>query len=260
MQYDRLKTRIFLVFITLSFLACVPQKRISYVQSDPDKSPAQMVYRGVQVDDAIRPGDEIFLKITSADEEAQNLNLDGQRGVNDPTFQSYTVDDDGTAKFPYIGKIRLTGLTLTQASDSIESALSQFLYMPNVYLRFVNTKLTVLGEVARPGVYMFNYKDVNVFEALGYAGDITQFGNRREVLIIREDGVRRRKIFVDLTDEKLLESEYFILKSGDVIFIEPLKRKIWGIDEVPYNLITTLITTSIFVYTFYINTLNTDNE
>lgn len=259
MRIDRLKV-LYLLVIILSFsgvTSCVPVKRISYVQSDENKLPSQMVYRGVQVDNTIRPGDEVFVRISSADQEAQNLDLaQGGGGVNDPTFQSYSVNENGAIKFPYIGRIQISGLTLEQASDSIENSLSEYLYIPNVYMRFVNTKLTVLGEVNRPGVYMFNYKNVTIFEALGYAGDISQFGNRREVLIIRQDGVKRRKIFIDVTNENLLESEYYTLKSGDIIFIEPLRRKVWGIEQVPYNLITTLISTSILIYTFYNNTLN----
>lgn len=263
MRIDKIKLLYAFVIIMVfsGITSCVPQKRISYVQSDEKKLPSQMIYRGVQVDEAIRPGDEVFVRITSADQEAQALNLapQGGGGINDPTFQSYPVNEDGTIKFPYIGRVAISGLTLEQASDSIESALSEYLFMPNVYMRFVNTMLTVLGEVNMPGVYMFNYKNVNIFEAIGYAGDISQFGNRREVLIIRQDGVKKRKIFIDVTDDSLLESEYFTLKSGDIIFVEPLGRKVWGIDQVPYNLITTLISTSILIYTFYNNTLNTNN-
>jgi polysaccharide biosynthesis/export protein len=128
--------------------------------------------------------------------------------------------------------------------------------MPSVFMRFMNTKVTVLGDVGRPGVYMFDYKNINILQAIGYAGDVGIFGNRRNVLIIREDGGKREKHYIDLTRGNLLESDWYNLKSGDIVFVEPLGRKKWGMATVPYNLILSLITTGLFVYTFVQNNVN----
>ncbi len=250
MRYN-FKRIIYLTVISLFTLSsCLPLKRLAYVQSEKDTDPSDMHYIGQQIDNIIRPGDELYIRITSADEERTSFNYQDQRQVYDPTLVSYTVSDDGTIKLPYIGRIILADITLEEASDKIEVALSEYLFIPSVYIRFVNTKITVLGEVRSPGVYMFNYKNINVLQAIAYANDITEFGNRRNVLIIREEGVRRFKQYVDLTSDDIFESEWYLIKSDDIIYVEPLKRKKFGMSTVPYNLIISVITTALVVLTF----------
>lgn len=241
---------IFATFFSLIFTSCVSLRETAYVQQEKPGDPSDIQYIGTQIDNIITPGDELYIRITSADEERTTFDYQDQARVTDPTLLSYTVSDDGTIKLPYIGRIIVSDITLEEASDKIEEALKQYLYIPSVYIRFINTKVTVLGEVRSPGVYMFNYKNINILQAIGYANEITEFGNRRNVLIIREEGVRRTRHFVDLTSDDLLESEWYLIKSDDIIYVEPLKRKKWGMATVPYNLILSVITTAIVVITF----------
>jgi polysaccharide biosynthesis/export protein len=240
----------YLIIFATFFSSCIPLERLAYVQSDRGTAPGDMQYTGQPLDYVISPGDELFVRITSADEERTVINYQDQGGRVDPTLLSYTVSEDGTIKLPYINRIHLAGLTLEEASDKMETALSQHLYIPSVFVRFINNKVTILGEVRNPGVYVFNYKNINILQAIGYANDITEFGNRRKVLIIREQGANRTKSFVDLTTDKLLESENYLIKSDDVIYVEPLRRKKFGMTTVPYNLILSIITTGLVVITF----------
>ncbi|HYW97142.1 MAG TPA: polysaccharide biosynthesis/export family protein [Bacteroidales bacterium] len=244
---------IFLAGILIS--SCVPVKRISYVQSKDnltDSEVEKLYFVGVPQDNLIRPGDELYIRISSADENPTNL-TEGRQYFADPSLLSHTVDPEGTIKLPYIGRFHITDLTLGQASDSIENALSQYLYYPAVFIKFVNNKITVLGDVNRPGVYLFNYKNVNILQALGYANDIGTYGNRKRVLLIREEGVVKTKHYLDVTNDKLFESPWYLLKSNDIIYVEPLKRKKWDMNTVPYNLILSVISTGIVILTF-INT------
>ena len=242
---------VLIVLILLIFSSCVPVSRMAYVQSDADLPLSQMIFTGQQVDNTIRPGDEIYVRISSADEEPTALTQDVRLGVNDPSFMSYTVNEDGTIRLPYIGRINLYNLTLEQASEKVEAALGQFLFLPNVYMRFINTRVAVLGEVNNPGLYLFDYKNINMFQALGFAGDISEFGNRRKVLLIREDGATKSKHFLDLTQDSFLESEFYNLQSGDIVYIEPLGRRIWGITTFPYSLPATIISTGLLIYTVF---------
>ncbi|MFO7978271.1 MAG: polysaccharide biosynthesis/export family protein [Bacteroidales bacterium] len=246
---SKLKSVLFFTFLIVSVSSCVPVSEMAYVQSPYGTSPEEMVYQAEPVDNVIRPGDEIYIRISSSDEAPTSFSGEWQRGIQDPTLMSYTLNEEGTIKLPYIGRVNLVDMTLDQASDTIENALSDYLFMPNVYMRFVNTKVTVLGEVNRPGVYVFNEKNINILQALGYANDVAEFGNRQKVLIIRQEGDRRIKQFIDLTDENLLESEWFTLKPDDIVYVRPLSRKRWGMTTVPYNLLLTVISTGIFVYT-----------
>ncbi len=251
---QKTKPIVIILLMIMAASSCIPVRRMSYVQSDRRQDPNEIMYTGQHIDDIIRPGDELYIRTTSADEESTIFSSRGQAGaVYDPSLLSYTVSEDGTIRLPYIGNIQLSNLTLEEAADSIEVNLSQYLFIPSVFIRFINTKVTVLGEVNSPGVYRFNYKNINILQAIGYANDITEFGNRRNVLIIREEGARKTKQHINLLSDDLLESEWYLIKSNDIIYVEPLKRKKWGMSTVPYNLILSVISTGIVLMTF-INT------
>ncbi|MCK5136604.1 MAG: polysaccharide biosynthesis/export family protein [Bacteroidales bacterium] len=247
------------VLITATLASCVPNKKILYVQDSREMLSQQnknMYFIDEPLDNSIRQGDELYIKVSSADETQTNFNQSRQETVQDPSVISYTVDDEGYIKLPYINRVKLSGLTLVQASDHIEEELAQYLLYPSVFIRFVNNKVTILGEVNRPGVYVFNYKSVNILQAIGYANDVATFGNRKNVLIIREEGEYRSKYEIDLTSDALLTSEYYMVKSNDIIYVEPLKSKKWGMDTFPYDLLLSMASLTIVVLTFMVTYLN----
>lgn len=251
----------FLVFgITLlTVFSCVPNRKVVYVQDKEGVDPQQvnnMYFISEPADNTIRPGDELYIRVSSADETQTNFNQNRQDFVQDPSLISYTVDVDGTIKLPYVNKIKLSGMSLVQASNHVEMELSLYLNNPSVFIRFVNNKVTILGEVSRPGVYVFNYKSINILQAIGYANDISTFGNRENVLIIREEGDSRSRNFVDLTSDNLLTSDYYMIKSNDIIYVEPLKSKKWGMDTFPYDLLLSIASLTIVIMTFMITYYN----
>lgn len=249
---------VLLILASIAF-SCVPNRKINYVQESRDMAVQQrenMYFIDEPMDNTIRQGDELYIQVTSADETQTNFNQNRYESVRDPSVISHTVDMNGYIKLPYINRVRVEGLTLGQASDYIEEELSQYLLNPSVFIRFVNNKVTILGEVNRPGVYVFNYKSVNILQAIGYANDIAIFGNRKHVLIVREEGDHRSRHFVDLTSDELLASEFYMIKSNDIIYVEPLKSKKWGLDTFPYDLLLSIASLTIVVLTFMINYLN----
>jgi len=252
--------KIGLIIISIVVLAsCVPNRKVVYVQDSDEMKVQQMdnmYFIDEPLDNLIRQGDELYIKVTSADESQTNFNQDRQTISRDPSLFSYTVDDEGAIKLPYVDKVKLSGLTLVEASDLIEEELSQYLLYPSVFIRFVNNKVTILGEVRSPGVYVFNYKNVNILQAIGYANDITTFGNREKVTIVREKGEYRSKYTVDLLSDELLTSKYYMVKSNDIIYVEPLKSKKWDMDTFPYDLLLSAASLTIVVLTFMITYLN----
>lgn len=254
-----LRNAFIVLMLATSLVSCVSNRKINYVQESREMVVQQrdnMYFIDEPVDNTIRQGDELYIQVTSADETQTSFNQDRRESVRDPSVISYTVDPNGTIKLPYIDKIKVEGLTLVEASDRIEEELSQYLLYPSVFIRFVNNKVTILGEVSRPGVYVFNYKSVNILQAIGYANDIGIFGNRKNVLIIRDEGDYRSRYFVDLTSDELLASEFYMVKSNDVIYVEPLRSKKWGMDTLPYNLLLNVASLAIVIMTFMINYLN----
>ncbi|MFH0758618.1 MAG: polysaccharide biosynthesis/export family protein [Bacteroidota bacterium] len=245
-------------FLVLSMGSCISNRKIVYVQDSKEMTAQQsdnMYFIDEPLDDIIRQGDELYIKVASADEIATNFNQD-RSYTTDPALLSYTVNEEGVIKLPYIGKVKLADLTLIEASDLIERELRQYLDSPSVFIRFVNNKVTILGEVNQPGVYVFNYKTVNIFQAIGYANDVATFGNRRNVTIVREEGEFRSKHTIDLTSDELLVSPFYIVKSNDIIYVEPLRQKKWDMATFPYDLLLSIASLSIVVLTFMVTYLN----
>jgi len=147
---------------------------------------------------------------------------------NMPQTSGYLVSQDGTIKFPVLGDIPAAGLTQKQLENSITHLLieKKLLFDPIVSARFLNFRVTVLGEVYHPGVITVPSEQISVLEAIGDAGDLTIYGLRDNVILIRQEGSNKFVTRLDLSSSKILQSPYYFLKSNDVIYVEPAKDKI----------------------------------
>ncbi len=138
----------------------------------------------------------------------------------------YLVDADGNIDMPLIGKIKVAGLSTSQAKDLIQKQLEKYLQQPSIRLYFENFKVTLLGEVAHPGVYTVTNEKLTLPEAIGLAGDLSIYGNRKEIMLIRE--VKGEKIYIpiDLTRRDVFYSPYYYLHSNDILYVPPVKDKV----------------------------------
>jgi len=139
---------------------------------------------------------------------------------------TYTVNENGNISFPILGEVHLAGLTRTEAIEKLRSDLGEYIKDPGVNINFNNFRISVLGEVARPGSFIMPTERVTVLEALGMAGDLTIRGVRENVLLIREIDGQKTMHRLDLTQQKTLNSPYYYLVQNDVIYVEPNKAQI----------------------------------
>ncbi len=238
------------LFIIVLTGSCVSHKKMVYLQDIDNKKAELKEFQVARtVTDKIQPGDELYINVTSSDERPTNFSVITDYAT-DVTLRSYTVDNEGFIRFPYLGQVNVLGKSIEEISDEIEKALGDYLLTPAVIVKFVNKNITVLGEVGSPGVYNFYDKNINLLQAIAYAGDITAFGNRRRIVLLREENGTITKNRIDLTDENLLLSDLYVIRSDDIIYIEPLKIKRWGFEEFPYTLVFTIINTSLILWTF----------
>ncbi|MBK9337674.1 MAG: polysaccharide biosynthesis/export family protein [Lewinellaceae bacterium] len=147
----------------------------------------------------------------------------GGGGITEP---QYLVDVEGYVNIPLAGKIAVVGLTTQQARDSISGRLSSYLKNPIINVRLSNFRFSVLGDVNKAGTYTVAYERVTVLEALGQAGDLGKYGNRENILVIRQTDGQRRYGRINLHDRNVFESPFFYLEQGDIIYVEPLKAKV----------------------------------
>ena len=193
----------------------------------------------------IQPDDILAVTVSSLSEESNvifnfpNINpltttyfpggTGGGQGRNQPL--GYLVTPKGNIDMPLVGSVRLTGLTLEQAADSIKVKLLNFLKEPTVNVRFLNHKFTVIGEVARPAVFNLLDDHTTLPEALGMAGDLTVYGLRKNVMLIRTTAEKREVVRIDLTSRDFFNSPYYYLRNNDVIYIDVSKGKVTYTDQ-----------------------------
>lgn len=137
--------------------------------------------------------------------------------------QGYLVDKDGFINFPVIGRIKLGGLTKEQARQKMVEEVSAYAKDPIINVRFQNFRITVVGEVRQPSTFTIPNEKINVIEALGMAGDMTNYGRRENVLVIREQEGERTMARLNLNNKEVFNSPYFYLKQNDVVYVEPLR-------------------------------------
>ena len=189
-------------------------------------------------DAKIMPKDLLCITVNTTDPKAATpFNLTVQTPLNaaltnisttaQPTMQQYLVNNKGEIDFPVIGRLAVGGLSKNEAEDLIRERLKPYLKeSPIVTVRMANYKISVLGEVARPGSFTIGNEKVNVLEALAMAGDMTIYGVRDNVKLIREDMNGKRKIInLNLNNAGIVTSPYYYLKQNDIIYVTPNKTK-----------------------------------
>jgi polysaccharide export outer membrane protein len=253
------KSILLLVISVLTFTSCIPLRDQIYVQ-DKEALYLEEEFANPKSDNVIKAFDELYIQVNSFDEQSINF-MDirsgslssGARSAADISLISYKVDESGFVELPILGKINLKGLKEEQAAELIRTELESYLNSPSVKVKFVNKRITVIGAVNNPGLYFYTQEYINVFEALGLAQDISLSGNRKNVVIIRENNNIVTKHRINLTDKNIFSSDYYYLSSNDIVYVEPHRRTVWGIETFPYALILSTISTFILVSNYIQN-------
>ena len=241
------KKSIAILMAAFTLASCQSYKRVPYLQSYEsltDKSYKEIVINEVNQQDTlydarIQPKDLLSITVNTTDPQAAApFNLTVQTSINaaqanstyvtsQPTLQQYLVNNEGEIDFPVIGKLKIGGLTKTAAEKLIREQLRPYLKeTPIVTVRMSNYKISVIGEVNRPGTFTINNEKVNLFEALAMAGDMTVYGIRSNVKLIREDNNGQRNIIsLNLNEQNILHSPYYYLQQNDILYVTPNKTK-----------------------------------
>ena len=222
----RLKQLFYCALATLMFTSCQSYKKVPYLQ---DAEVVLYDTRDVELYDAkIMPKDllTIVVSCTSPELATQN-NAALSNTTTQPVLQQYLVDNDGNINFPVLGELHVGGLTKKATEQMIVEKLKPYITeTPIVTVRMVNYKISVIGEVARPGTFTISNEKVNILEALAMAGDMTVYGLRDDVKLIRENANGKQEIIpLDLNKAETILSPYYYLQQNDIIYVTPNKAK-----------------------------------
>ena len=220
--------RIVILTIIISLTSCASKKKIAYFQ-DVKEDLRMMNYEPI-----LQTDDVLMIVISSVNPEvAAPYNLktvilqsNSEISLAQERLQSYLIDQEGNIEFPVIGKVHLAGLTRTQGVKLIKEKLNSHIKDPVVNLRILNYKISVLGEVNKPGVYPLQSERITLLEAISLAGDLSIYGKRTDVLVIREDEGVKTINKIDLTNSDFINSDFYYLNQNDVVYVEPNKTKV----------------------------------
>lgn len=230
------------VFMLFLFSSCGNTKKLIYFQTDkesgtnPQLPPGQLPKSHLQT--VIQTDDILSITVSSADaEQSAPYNAPNESTPSTNSGAStgntltigYLVDENGDIKFPVLGKLHVEGMTKLQLSEMITKTLleKKLLVDPIVTIRYLNFRVSVIGEVARPGVYTVPNEKLSLSEAIAMAGDLTIFGKRENILLIRENG--KGELITEtlnLRSRDILNSPFYYLKSNDVIYVEPIRDRV----------------------------------
>ena len=225
-----MKNKIFnllIVIVILTISSCASKKELVYFQGDQQSTTKYEEYIP-----KIQSSDMLAISVSAADIKAtepfnQQSVYQVNSGVqNNPYAKVYTVDENGYINYPLIGNVKVGGLTRTEAENELKAKISKYIVNPGVNINFTNFRISVLGEVAKPGNFTIPSERVSILDALGMAGDLTINGVRNNIMVIREQNGQKQTYNVDLTSKEILNSPVYYLAQNDVIYVEPNSAKI----------------------------------
>jgi polysaccharide export outer membrane protein len=239
-----------LIFLAMIFtVSCVPTKQLSYFN---DLNDLQEPGVNPRTQKLIMPFDRIYIKVISIDAQTNQIfgATEEMRSGMDNGILGYLVDEAGNITFPFIGSINVASLTTAKAAEKIQKALDDYVPKTSVIVKYIDNQVTIMGEVKNQGVFSFLQDKLNIYEALGLGGGLTQYGDRKKIILIRNEGAKIMHYRLDLSDSKIAGKDTYYILPNDVIVVEPLKAISTSYQNITYTTILSSITTLIAVLLF----------
>ena len=253
-----LKIGLIAALFAVVFASCVPQKKMLYLKNAEmaAENLSQEYVNDRSIDYKLQPGDNLYIHVVNTIDERSAASINGDvRGYlsSDANIylQTSTIDKDGFVEMPLVGKIEVKNLTVDEAKDRLQTAINTYVNGSMLIVKLASFNVTLLGEVSRPGMYKIYQSQINLFEAVALAGNMTNFAKKSDVKIIRQTDHGSEIVTVDMGQADILSSPYYYLKPNDIIYVEPLKIKQWGFTTFPYSTVFSIVTLGVTLYSIF---------
>ncbi|WP_375585472.1 polysaccharide biosynthesis/export family protein [Cyclobacterium xiamenense] len=232
MRKSTLVNSLVFIFLLTGVFGCAKRNLVYFSDIEPGSDFSTQITEFPEP--TIQKGDLLKITVSSLNPESNLLFNAGVMSSSEdgrmmnaavPINEGYLVDKDGQVNFPVLGMVVLEGLTKEEATEKMAQRLEEYVKDPIVNVQYLNFKITVIGEVSKPNTFTLETDRITILEALGLAGDMTEFGKRENVLLIRDEGGVRKAVRLNLNNREILDSPYFMLHQNDVVYVEPDKMK-----------------------------------
>lgn len=247
------------LLMAMLFASCVPQKKMLYLKEAQMAAENQSInyVNERSIDYKLQPGDNLYIRYINIVDERAAASLNGEgasRTVSSDAaiyLQSYTLDEEGYIELPLMGKMKLINMTVDEAKTVLQTELDKYINQTTIIVKLSNFNLTMLGEVNKPGMYKVYQTQINLFEAVAMAGNMTNFAKKNEVRIVRQTDNGSEILTVDMGSADILSSPYYYLKPNDIVYVEPLKIKQWGFSTFPYSTVFSIVSLAVTFYALF---------
>lgn len=243
---------ILLLVISFSYYSCTPQKKLRYLQQQESLSVVDSLNTAISANEyRIKPDDQLHISIFSNNSELLPATLSIQQSTslsNDLSayISSYVVNDSGIIEIPLIGDFEVAGKTIKETKKIITNEVrKKYSLDAEINIKLLNFRISVIGEVQNPGVIQVYNTKINILEAIAMAGDLTTYGNRKNIMIVRESNQQQFINYVDISSSELINSDSYYIQPGDVIYVQSLDAKTYGFAQVQWGVVFSSISTLI---------------
>ncbi len=248
---------LFLLVTLFFFGGCTSRKKLMYL-ANLDTTSIQQFHEMDRPNYQIQYQDILYINISTLNEEMNTLLNPLHATAITSSFREesniyvlgYTVSESGTITLPILGEITIYGLTVDKVKQSIQDRANNYLKDAIVIVKLLSFKFTVLGEVSNPGTYTNYNNQLTVLDAIGRAGDITDFGNRARILVIRPTNQGSYTYWINVQDKNLLQSQGYFLLPNDIVIVEPIKSKPFQINIPTMTVFLATVTTLVLLLSF----------
>jgi len=242
------KSAIYILLFLFTFSSCITNRDLEYIRSNKEIKKA----KANKQDYRLQQGDLISVQISTTTQQQHDFfnkenTSNSQLMIQNPYLYGYIINEEGNLDLPSFGKVKAAGFTLRELENVIKNIAVSYFESPVIKLNIINFEITILGEVNHPGTFKIIDPEVNILYALSLSGDMTQFGNRRKVKVIRNENELNRVFYVDLTKKGVLNNSDFMLQTHDIIYVAPLNKKFYA-----FNNITNVVSMALSAVTLYI--------
>ena len=229
------------------FSSCITTEDLEYMRANNITSSDLLRY-----DYLLQAGDLLSVQISTVTEQQHDFfnkeqASNSQLMIQNPYLYGYLIKKDGFLDLPSLGRIKAEGFSLQELEVIIKNIALSYFEQPVIKLNIINFEISVLGEVNNPGTYKVVHPNVNILYALSLAKDITQFGDRKKVKIIRKSNKKNEIFYVDLTDQTILNDSNFMLYPSDIIYVSPLEKKFYALGNISNAISLLLSSLTIFL-------------
>lgn len=252
---------VYFLLLLLVASSCLSKKELVYIQNENLRETVPTAIPSAYKPYQLQPSDVLSIKVQSMEPDISNIyNIippSSAFGFADPGtlfLSGYSVDEEGNVNLPNVGKLKVSGLTIAQTQELIQRNVDRYINNATVVVKLISFRVSVLGEVQRPGQFYIYNERATLLDALSMAGDLSRGANRENVKLVRQTQSGSEVVLIDLKDPNLVQSKYYYMMPNDVLYVEPSKAQVKRDNLVSLNVATLalgVISTAVVILNYF---------